>query len=195
MRHLSPLALALAMAVALPPAAARAQDGALPERRGREAPREEPGRALPWFGLRLGGLVAAASVGDGGQAAGGAGAYALFDARYFLADFSFDLFFGDHGRHFIAFGLGAYYPFFSGRSWSPYLGGGLKAGWTRFGGDGAFGMIPFGAVGFVSGREGYVQLRAEVAWFFTTSRETRADRPGDGGSLATGPLMTLGLAF
>jgi len=160
----------------------------------RQDPSRESGARLPWLGLRLGGATAAvSSVGGNDPSAGGGGAYALFDARDFLADLSADVFVGE-GVRFLALGLGAYYPFLPGNV-SPYLGGGLKVGWTRFGGDGVFGMLPFAAGGVVVGRAGYVQLRAELAWFVATSREKRADRPGDPGTRAHGPLATLGLAF
>ena len=160
---------------------------------GRQDPSRESGARLPWLGLRLGGAIAVSSAGGNDPSAGGGGAYALFDARDFLADVSVDAFVGD-GVRFVAGGLGAYYPFFPGNV-SPYLGGGLKVGWTRFGGDGVFGMLPFAAGGLLVGREGYVQLRAELSWFVATSREKRADRPGDAGTRAHGPMATLGLAF
>ena len=140
---------------------------------GRATP-QDAGRPLPWFGLRLGGLTAVGSAGDSTPNAGGGGAYALFDGRDFLADVSADLYLGDHARMF-ALGLGAYYPL-GVANIMPYLGAGLKLGWTRFGGDGAFGMIPFAAVGLLFGREGYVQVRAELAWFVALSREERAGR-------------------
>jgi hypothetical protein len=148
---------------------------------------------VPWMGVRLGGLYAVSSAGGGTPCAGGAGAYALFDGRDFLADVGADAYFGD-GARFLALGLGAYLPFSAGRI-SPYLGGGLKVGYTSFGGDGAFGMIPFAAVGVVVGREGYVQLRAELAWFLAAAREDRTGRPGAQGVRAHGPLATLGVAF
>jgi hypothetical protein len=138
-------------------------------------------------------VTAVSSAGGSDPSAGGGGLYALFDARDFLADVSFDTFVGD-SVHFVAFGLGAYYPFLRGNV-SPYLGGGLKLGWTSFGGDGVFGMVPFAAGGLVVGREGYVQMRAEISWFVAISREKRADQPGDPGTRAQGPMATLGLAF
>ena len=160
---------------------------------GRQDPSRESGARLPWLGLRLGGATAVSSAGGNDPSAGGGGAYALFDARDFLADVSADAFVGD-GVRFLALGLGAYYPFLPGNV-SPYLGGGLKVGWTRFGGDGVFGMLPFAAGGVVVGREGYVQLRAELSWFVATGRERRADGLGGPGTRAHGPMATLGLAF
>ncbi len=185
------LAATAAVAAALAPLPARAnRSDRAPA--GRTTPQDE-GRPLPWFGLRLGGVAAVGSAGGGTPTAGGGGAYALFDARDFLADVAADLYVGDQARLF-ALGLGAYYPFAPGNV-TPYLGGGLKVGWTRFGGDGAFGIIPFAALGLLVGREGYVQVRVELAWFAALSREERADRPGDPGSRAHGPVATLGLAF
>ena len=152
---------------------------------GRQDPSRESGARLPWLGLRLGGATAVSSAGGNNPSAGGGGAYALFDARDFLADVSVDAFVGD-GVRFIALGLGAYYPFFPGNV-SPYLGGGLKVGLDalrrrRRVRDAAL----RGAAGWWSGREGYVQLRAELSWFVATSREKRANRPGDPGTRRTG---------
>jgi hypothetical protein len=149
----------------------------------------EHSTSAPWFGLRLGGLAAVGSVGGGTPTAGGGGAYALFDARDFLADFSFDLFFGSEAR-FVAGGLGAYYAFLPGNV-TPYAGGGLKVGWTRFGGDGAFGVIPYAAAGLLVGRQYYPQLRVELSWFVNTSLEQR----GADQARANGLMATLGLAF
>ena len=188
-------ALALAVAVlplaALAPAGARAASVDRTLAADRSAP-QRAGKPLPWFGLRLGGVVAVGSAGDSTPTGGGASLYALFDGREFLADVAMDVYVGNRA-HLIALGLGAYYPFVAGNV-TPYLGGGLKAGWTRFGGDGTFGLIPFAAGGLLVGREGYVQVRAELAWFVAVSREDRADRP-QGSARATGPLITLGLAF
>jgi hypothetical protein len=181
----------VATAFTLAPAGACAAEPDRPTAGDRSA-RQDAGRPLPWFGLRLGGLAAVGSVADDTPTAAGASAYALFDGREFLADVTADLYFGDHAR-LVAAGLGAYYPFALANV-TPYLGGGLKVGWTRFGGDGTFGLIPFAAAGLLFGREGYVQVRAELAWFVSLSREDRADRPG-GSSRSTGPLATLGLAF
>ncbi len=161
--------------------------GSLPAPSGAAGHEHNP--SAPWFGLRLGGLAAMGSVGGGTPTAGGGGAYALFDARDFLADFSFDLFFGSDAR-FIAGGLGGYYVFLPGNV-TPYAGGGLKLGWTRFGGDGAFGIMPYAAAGLLIGRVWYPQLRVELSWFVNTSRE---ERSGDQ-ARATGPMLTLGLAF
>jgi hypothetical protein len=186
----SALALLTLTAALLPPGAqAASTDRALAfDRSGRQ----DANRPLPWFGIRLGGAVAVGSPADDTPTAGGASLYALFDGRDFLADVALDVYGGDRA-HLIALGLGAYYPFIPANV-TPYLGGGLKAGWTRFGGDGTFGLIPFAAAGLLIGREGYIQVRAELAWFVAVSREDRGDRP-QGSARATGPLMTLGLAF
>lgn len=148
---------------------------------------------MPWLGVRLGGVIGFGSAGGGQPGAGGGGAYVLFDARDFLADLTADIFVGSD-VHFYALGLGAYYPFSPGNV-TPYLGGGLKVGWTKFGGDGAFGMVPYGALGVLMGREGFVQLRGELAYFVATSRETNPDRPNDPGTRAHGPMMTLAIGF
>lgn len=146
----------------------------------------------PWVGVRLGGVLGLSSAGGGQPGGGGGGAYVLFDARDFLADVNADIFVGDR-VHFYALGLGAYYPF-SHANVSPYVGGGFKVGWTEFGGDGAFGMIPYGALGVIMGREGFVQLRAELTYFVCTSRETAPGNTGPG-TRGSGPMLTLGLGF
>ncbi len=190
-------ALAIALA-ALVTAAGLAPSEALadPQERGLGLDRrQDAGRSLPWLGVRLGGLAALSSLAADTPTAGGASAYALFDGRDFLADVGADLYFGS-GSHLIAAGLGAYYPFVPANI-TPYLGGGLKVGWTKFGGDGTFGMIPFAALGVLFGREGYIQIRGELAWFVALSREDRpaqVNRSADS-ARAHGPLLTLGLAF
>jgi hypothetical protein len=192
MRSVSALALTiLTLTAAFAPSVARAgpADRAFAADRGM---RRDEGRYMPWLGLRLGGVVAAGSAADDTLTAGGASLYGLFDGHEFLADADFDVYVGDRAR-LIALGLGAYYPF-APTNVTPYLGGGLKVGWTRFGGDGTFGIIPFAAFGVLFGREGYIQVRAEVAWFVALSGEDRADRPGTSAH-ANGPLMTLGLGF
>jgi hypothetical protein len=146
--------------------------------------------SLPWFGVRLGGLAAAGSLAGGTPTAAGAGGYALFDGREFLADVGLDLYFGNDAR-FIAAGIGAYYAFLPRSNTTPYAGGGLKLGWTRFGADGAWGLIPFFGGGVLIGRTYYPQIRVELIWFVNTSSEERgAER-----SHSHGPMLTLGLGF
>jgi hypothetical protein len=149
-------------------------------------------RPLPWFGLRIDGLVAASTGAPNTPTAAGVGAYALFDGREFLADVSADACGGDHAE-FVAFGLGVYYPF-ALRPFAPYAGGGLKLGYTKFGGGGAFGLIPYLATGLLFGREGYVQVRAELAWFFDAMSENSSGPPNTSWH-ADGPMLSLGLAF
>ncbi len=184
---------ALASAAALAPVSAGAAQGDRALAYDRSA--RQDARSLPWLGLRLGGLVAVGNLATDTPTAAGASGYALFDGREFLADVMADLYFGSDAR-LIAAGLGAYYPFFPANI-TPYLGGGLKLGWTRFGGDGAFGILPFAALGVLFGREGYVQVRGELAWFVALSREDRpatATRPAES-ARSHGPMLTLGLAF
>jgi hypothetical protein len=158
---------------------------------GRAGASADPGR-LPWLGLRLGGVSAVAAARGGADGAGGGGAFALFDAREFLADASLDLFLGDRTR-VVAAGLGAYYPFLPGNV-APYAGGGVRAGWTKFGGDGTFGMIPYAAAGLMLGRNSYPQLRVELEYFLVTSRERATGVRGDGVRVH-GATATFGLAF
>jgi len=182
----------LALLAAAPAVAADRSEASPPgEASVRQDPSRDSGR-MPWLGLRLGGVIGVGSASGGQPGAGGGGAYVLFDARDFLGDVNADFFVGD-GVHFYALGIGAYYPFSRGNV-TAYLGGGVKLGWTEFGGDGTFGVLPYGAFGVLMGREGYIQLRAELGYFVATSRETK---PGDtgAGTHANGPIMTLGLGF
>jgi hypothetical protein len=149
-------------------------------------------RPFPWVGFRLGGAWALSSAAGGTPSAGGGGAYALADAGDYLADVSLDLFFGD-GAHLAAAGLGAYYPFSHGNV-APYLGGGIKVGWTKFGGEGTFGMIPYAALGVLFGRTTFPQLRLELSYFLATARESGPTAAG-AGTRASGPILTLGLSF
>ncbi len=156
------------------------------------APAAARDKPLPWFGLRLGGLLATSSGAPGTPNAAGAGAYALFDGREFLADVMVDAFGGDHAQLFAA-GLGAYYPF-ALQNVTPYAGGGLKLGWTKFGGDGSFGLIPYLGGGILFGREGYIQVRVELVWFLSGSSEENKAVPGSSWH-SNGPMLTLGLGF
>jgi hypothetical protein len=146
---------------------------------------------FPWIGVRLGGLAAVASASAGTPTAAGGGAYALFDGRDYLADASVDLFFGDDAR-LVAGGLGVYYPFLP-QNVSPYAGGGLKLGYSRFGGNGVFGLQLYAAAGLLVGRSWAPQLRVELAWFVTLGTEDGG--ASEGGSRAHGPLLTLGIAL
>jgi len=151
-----------------------------------------PADRFPWIGVRLGGLAAVSSASAGTPTAAGGGAYLLFDGRDYLADVSADLFFGDDAR-LVAGGLGVYYPFMP-ENVSPYAGGGLKLGYSRFGGDGAFGLQLYAAAGLLVGRSWAPQLRLELAWFVALASEDRGGSMG-GGSHAHGPLLTLGIAL
>jgi hypothetical protein len=175
-----PLLLALALAVL--PTAAHA------ELRTREM-------ARPSFGLRLGAVSAVSGAAPDSLTAIGGGAYMLFDIPGLLAEASADLYGGESRSRMLAIGLGAYAPLdFGARSETvPYVGGGLKLGWTRFGGDGATGLLPYGAVGLLVGRSWSPQVRIEAAWFFQTGTERRAD--GFPARHASAPMLTFGLGF
>jgi hypothetical protein len=146
---------------------------------------------FPWIGVRLGGLAAVSSASAGTPTAAGGGAYVLFDGRDYLADIAVDLFFGDDAR-LVAGGLGVYYPFMP-ENVSPYAGGGLKLGYSRFGGNGVFGLQLYAAAGLLVGRSWAPQLRFELAWFVALGSEEGGASPG--GSRAHGPLLTLGIAL
>ena len=169
----STVAIAVALAAPLPASAQR--------------PARQEGRPLPWIGVRLGGMLAATSAAPGVPSAAGGGVYALLDGREFLADASVDAFGGSSATLFSG-GLGIYLPFVP-RNVTPYAGGGLRLGWSKFGGDGAFGLLPFLAGGVLFGREGYFQVRAELSWIFAAASEESAGRPGQSWH-TSGPMFT-----
>jgi hypothetical protein len=172
-------ALLAALAVALVPTAAQAQ------LRARES-------ARPSVGLRLGAVSAFSGASSDTLTAIGGGGYVLFDIPGLLADVSVDLYAGESRSRMIAGGFGAYAPLADGET-VPYVGGGLKLGWTRFGGDGATGLVPFGAVGLLVGRSWSPHVRVEAAWFFQTGTERRAE--GFSARHASGPMLTFGMGF
>lgn len=134
-------------------------------------------------GLRLGGIT---PLTPGGQSTGtGGGYFWLYDARSFLVDVSFDLYFGSH-YHDVALGFGAYYPL-TKENFTPYVGAGLKYAWTRFGGDNSSGLQPYGAVGLLLGRLSTVGVRGEVAWFYDWFKTS--------GDQAQGLLWSIGVYF
>jgi hypothetical protein len=143
------------------------------------------------YGVRLGGLIAYSSPAGGPSGVGG-GAYALFDQQSLLADVSADVFGGD--RLFtIAGGLGVYWAVLAGANTTPYLGGGARLGWVKFGGDGAFGLQLHGAVGLLATRHWSPHVRLELAWFADTMGER--EKGGGPRHFSTGPMATIGLGF
>jgi hypothetical protein len=175
----------LAVLALASPAAAHAQS-----RRsdGRE-PRE---RVEPSFGVRLGAVSAFTSAASGTPNAAGTGGYVMFDIPGLLADVSADLFFGEDRARLVQAGFGAYFPFGPGET-TPYLGGGLKLGWSRFGGDGAFGLHPFASIGLLIGRSWSPHIRADLSYFVSTGTESRG--PGFSERRASGPIATFGIGF
>lgn len=149
-------------------------------------------KVSPSFGFRLGGVTAVSSASPDTLTAIGGGAYALFDIPDLLVDVSGDVFAGEDRARLVSAGAGAYLPLAPGET-TPYLGGGLKIGWSRFGGDGTLGLHPFGALGVLIGRSWSPQIRLEVAWFFTTGTERRG--PGFPSRHANGPVATFGIGF
>jgi hypothetical protein len=143
------------------------------------------------FGVRLGGMLAYASPAGGPSGVGG-GAYALFDQQSLLADVSADLFGGDH-LFTMAGGLGVYWAVFPAANTTPYLGGGARLAWVKFGGVGAFGLQLHGAVGLLATRHWSPQVRLELAWFADTMGER--ERYGGRRHYSNGPMATIGLGF
>jgi hypothetical protein len=178
---------AAALALLLTPSLVLAQGRswrAAPEGQGRfEAPLS--------LGVRLGGLVAYGSPAGAPSGIGG-GAYGLFDLQSVLADVSADVYGGDKAAQ-ISGGLGVYLPMAAAANTTPYLGGGAKLAWVKFGGEGAFGLQLYGALGLLASRQWSPHIRVELAWFFDTMRER--ERGGGPGHLSNGPMATIGLGF
>jgi hypothetical protein len=176
------LALALVLLPALALAQARPRSGS-----------EPPARYLAplAIGVRLGGLAAYAAPASGRTAVGG-GVYGLFDAHGLIADVAADAFAGNDAYSLTA-GLGVYWAALPSENTSPYLGGGVRLGWTHFGGDGAAGLQLCAAAGLLASRQWSPHVRLEIAWFWNAMGE----RPSAGGParFAHGPVATLGLGF
>ncbi|MFO0585458.1 MAG: hypothetical protein U0229_24515 [Anaeromyxobacter sp.] len=128
----------------------------------REAKALNKKQATKQRGLRLG-VVKGLNTADGSDPTGkGIGTYWLYDARSFLVDVTTDLYWGGRLNNF-AIGFGGYVPLTS-TDLAPYLGGGLRYGWTRLSGDWASGFQPYVAGGLMVGRLSSVGFRAEVSW-------------------------------
>jgi hypothetical protein len=143
------------------------------------------------LGARIGYLAATSAAGNGTPSAVGGGAYGLFDLRNVLADVTLDAY-GGSGTALVAAGMGVYWAVRPDNV-TPYVGGGARLGYTRFGGNGATGLLLHGAVGLLASRQWSPQVRVELAWFASVMGE----RPKGGGPAhyASGPLATIGLGF
>jgi hypothetical protein len=141
------------------------------------------------FGVRLGGLLAYASPRSGASAVG-ASAYGLFDQQALLADVMVDAY-GGSNASLLGGGLGVYAALQPAANTTPYLGGGARLAWTRFGGEGAFGLQLFGSVGLLASRRWSPHVRVELSWFF----DTMGERSGASHFFANGPMATIGLGF
>jgi hypothetical protein len=170
--------LALAAALLLLPAAARGAES-----------RE---KAKPSWGLRLGVATVPWSASSKTLTPAGGGGYVLFDIPGLLADVSADVFVGESQARYVAGGLGAYLPFGDGET-LPYVGGGFKLGWTQFGGEGTWGIIPTLSAGALIGRSWSPSVRAQVDWFWTSGTEEKD--PASSSHHASGFIFTLGLGF
>ena len=160
MRRMSArLRLAVALAV-LVPSLALAQS------------RQERQPASSTLGARLGGFAGVNYAGEDSPTGIGAGVVWTFDIPGLLADVSFDAMFGEDRARLVWGGFGAYYPLTEDET-TPYIGGGLKVGWARFGGDGAVGLMPFGSVGLLIGRSWSPNIRLDISLFGSTGSERR----------------------
>jgi hypothetical protein len=171
-------ALLLAVAV-LAPATAPAAEGRFHE------------QARSSLGVRLGAATALSSAAGETRTAPGGGGFVLYDIPGLLLDVSADIFAGESSR-LLAAGFAAYYPFLEEET-TPYVGGGVKLGWSRFGGDGAFGLIPHLSAGLLIGRSWSPQVRIDVAYFLATATERRD--PGFESRRANGIIATFGIGF
>jgi len=144
------------------------------------------------LGVRLGGLLAYAAPAGGTPSAVGGGVYGLYDLQSLLADVSADVY-GGKDAFSISGGLGVYWAVLGNANVTPYLGGGARLAWAKFGGDGAFGLQIQGAVGLIASRHWSPHVRIELAWFF----DTMGERPGGGGPqhFPNGPIATVGFGF
>ncbi len=157
-------------------------------------PREPTARYLApvSLGVRLGGLLALAAPAGGTPSAVGGGVYGLYDLQSLLADVSADVY-GGKDAFAISGGLGVYWAVLGNANVTPYLGGGARLAWAKFGGDGAFGLQVQGAVGLLASRHWSPHVRLELAWFF----DTMSERPSGGGPqhFPNGPIATVALGF
>lgn len=172
-------ALALAAALAVLPTAALAQTTKV----------ESAHRSL---GFRLGGVTAVGNAAGETRTVIGGGMYMMFDIPDLLAEVSADVYTGESRSRMIQAGLGAYIPLADGET-IPYFGGGLKLGWSRFGGDGTWGLQPFLGVGALVGRSWSPHIRVDVQWFYTTGTERRT--PDAPSRHAHGPMFLFGIGF
>jgi hypothetical protein len=179
---------AAALALLVVPSLALGQGAARP------APSEGPARFLApvSLGVRLGGLLAFSTPATGTPSAVGGGLYGLYDLQSLLADISADVY-GGKDAFAVAGGLGVYWAILGNANVTPYVGGGARLAWAKFGGGGAFGLQIGGAVGIIASRHWSPHVRLELGWFF----DTMAEQPSGGGSQSfpNGPLASIGLGF
>ena len=149
-------------------------------------------RAAAALGVRLGGYAGINYAGEDSPTGIGVGAVWMFDVPGLLADVSADVMLGESRSRLVWGGFGAYYPLYDGET-TPYLGGGLKLGWARFGGDGAFGLMPFGSVGLLIGRSWSPNVRVDVSFFGSTGGERRT--PESPSKHPAGVVATFGMSF
>lgn len=144
------------------------------------------------FGARLGGFVGINYAGEHSPSGIGAGVVWAFDIPGLLADVSFDAMFAEDRARLVWGGFGAYYPLTEDET-TPYIGGGLKVGWARFGGDGAVGLMPFGSVGLLIGRSWSPHIRLDLSIFGSTGSEQRTDASSS--KNPAGAVATFGMGF
>jgi hypothetical protein len=131
----------------------------------------------------------------------GGGLFWLYDARSWMADFSFDIG-GGGGQAMYSAAIGGYYPFLR-EDFTPYLGGLVRWAYMDFGGNGAGGLSLQPTAGILLGRLSTVQLRADIGWFFNTFGEYPSvpvsTVPGQAAATSrhysNGAVLTVGIGF
>lgn len=144
------------------------------------------------LGVRLGGFAGVNYAAEDSPSGIGAGVVWTFDVPGLLADVSVDAMFGEERARLVWGGFGAYYPLTEDET-TPYLGGGLKVGWARFGGDGAVGLMPFGSVGLLIGRSWSPNIRLDLSVFGSTASERRT--PESSSTHPAGVVATFGMGW
>jgi hypothetical protein len=147
-------------------------------------------------GLRLGAVVPFNKPEGSEDGLPGLGVFWLYDVRSFLADISLDFHSKENAGDFTV-SLGAYYPF-SRTNTTAYAGGGLRYGFSDYGGsasDGGSGMSVYAAGGVLFGRMSTVQLRGELGFFQNFFRETTfTDGPNEH-SRSNGVIVSAGIGI
>jgi hypothetical protein len=150
-------------------------------------------RATSVFGVRMGAVVPLNSPDGAGGGLPGLGVFWLYDMRTFLAEVGVDFHAKDGDGDFTV-DIGAYYPLTRANT-TAYVGGGMRYGFTEYGGEGGSGLALFGAGGVLFGRLSTVQLRGELLVFQNLFTESEFDGTRTNRTRNTGAVFSVGLGF